>query len=450
MEDSIKTPEVLDIERRLDKARAALAQTESEMYDVEDKLEVVMSDGTRVNLLGEIIDRLGELDKLRGTDLFWGEGYDKEATAERMESIRGEVIKYREKVKSYNDQRDQIRNRMRAALSDVQFLREELDAAKEEAEESQFDFVVERDETEVKRRLVMPWSSRTEADKRYWLVFIATMLVTFGFTMLVHYYEVPKPEVKIVKIPERLAKLILEKKKPVEQPKPKEEEKKPEEEKKKKSSKDKATPKQVDAAKNKAKKSGLLAFQDSFSSLAELSSLDKLGAQARVNNAGQQARKVQRSIVASNIEGGSGGIQTSSISRNVGGGSGQSLKGTGVQRVGSEIGTEYVDDERRLSGGPGPSRTDEEIQIVFDRYKSTLYRMYQRELRKNPTLQGKLVIKLTIMPDGSVSKASVQSSDLDAPALEAKIIARVKTFNFGKKEGTKPITILYPIDFLPI
>jgi hypothetical protein len=30
-----------------------------------------------------------------------------------------------------------------------------------------------------------------------------------------------------------------------------------------------------------------------------------------------------------------------------------------------------------------------------------------------------------------------------------KIVARVKKFNFGAKEGVPPVTILYPIDFLP-
>jgi hypothetical protein len=31
----------------------------------------------------------------------------------------------------------------------------------------------------------------------------------------------------------------------------------------------------------------------------------------------------------------------------------------------------------------------------------------------------------------------------------AKIVARVKRFNFGPKDGVPAITILYPIDFLP-
>ena len=45
------------------------------------------------------------------------------------------------------------------------------------------------------------------------------------------------------------------------------------------------------------------------------------------------------------------------------------------------------------------SRSIEEIQVVFDRNKSAIYSLYNRALRKDPTLQGKLVLSLTIAPD---------------------------------------------------
>ena len=59
--------------------------------------------------------------------------------------------------------------------------------------------------------------------------------------------------------------------------------------------------------------------------------------------------------------------------------------------------------DRPLAAGVSAGRTDEEIQIVFDRYKAALYRLYNRELRRDPTLQGQMVLRLTIEPDGSVS-----------------------------------------------
>ena len=105
-------------------------------------------------------------------------------------------------------------------------------------------------------------------------------------------------------------------------------------------------------------------------------------------------------------------------------------------------------DRPLASGGPGLARTDEEIQIVFDRYKAALYRLYNRELRKDPTLRGQMVLRLTIEPDGSVSMCMLQSSDMNAPELSAQVVDRVRTIDFGAKE-VQAITIVYPIDFLP-
>ena len=104
---------------------------------------------------------------------------------------------------------------------------------------------------------------------------------------------------------------------------------------------------------------------------------------------------------------------------------------------------------RPLAAGAAAGRTDEEIQIVFDRYKAALYRMYNRELRKDPTLRGQIVLRLTIEPDGSVSMCELHSSSMDAPELAASVVERVKTFDFGAKEDIVAVTIIYPIDFLP-
>ena len=122
------------------------------------------------------------------------------------------------------------------------------------------------------------------------------------------------------------------------------------------------------------------------------------------------------------------GVQVSQASTSIGGGQGP---------------------DRPMSGGQSAGRTDEEIQIVFDRYKASLYRLYNRELCKNPTLRGQIVIRLTIEPDGSVSFCELQSSDMDAPLLADQIVTRVKGFDFGAKEDIVAMTIIYPIDFLP-
>jgi hypothetical protein len=104
---------------------------------------------------------------------------------------------------------------------------------------------------------------------------------------------------------------------------------------------------------------------------------------------------------------------------------------------------------RPTNNGLAAGRTDEEIQIVFDRYKASLYRIYNMELRKDPTLRGKILMRISIEPDGAVSLCKVESTELASPELADKIVERIKRFNFGPKDDVQRVTILYPIDFLP-
>ena len=142
----------------------------------------------------------------------------------------------------------------------------------------------------------------------------------------------------------------------------------------------------------------------------------------------------------------SGGINLAAISRDVGGGV-ELSDGVQLSRVESGIDGGGPDDRPRSTGATA-GRTDEEIQIVFDRYKAALYRLYNRALRKDPTLRGQMVLRLTIEPDGSVSLCDMQSSDMQAPDLSRQVIDSVTAFQFGAKD-VPSITILYPIDFLP-
>ena len=115
----------------------------------------------------------------------------------------------------------------------------------------------------------------------------------------------------------------------------------------------------------------------------------------------------QRSLVAMQAKGGSsGGIGNAGVSRNVGSGNADRLGGGGIGRGGgsgngagfSRVESSLADlteSSRPLSDGMASGRTDEEIQIVFDRYKAALYRIYNRELRKDPTLRGKMLLRIS-------------------------------------------------------
>lgn len=204
---------------------------------------------------------------------------------------------------------------------------------------------------------------------------------------------------------------------------------------------------------------GILAFKDQFASLAQDQVAPRLGADARYGAADDGGgRPSSHSVLTTTTPGTSGGINVASLNHSVGGGGGGGGGGNGrggaggvsIARASSPI--EAIGggaDRPKARSGPGAARTDEEIQIVFDRYKASFYRLYNRELRNNPTLKGQMVLRLTIEPDGSVSMCVLNSSDMNAPDLAAQVVDRVKTINFGAKEGVQAITIVYPIDFLP-
>jgi len=222
--------------------------------------------------------------------------------------------------------------------------------------------------------------------------------------------------------------------------------------------------------KAKVGNAGILAFKDKIASLAQDNVVVPLGADARHVAADEVGRPSARSLLTSNTPGSSGGLNLASLSRSVGGGGGGSGgggnggggvggRGAGANggggggiggggRAVSPITGITGADRPKARSGPGAARTDEEIQIVFDRYKASFYRLYNRELRNNPALKGQMILRLTIEPDGSVSMCALQSTDMDAPDLATQVVGRVKTINFGAKE-VPAVTIVYPIDFLP-
>jgi hypothetical protein len=228
-----------------------------------------------------------------------------------------------------------------------------------------------------------------------------------------------------------------------------------------------ADPRLKPGREGRAGKAGILAFRDQFAGLTQDKVAPRLGADARLHDAADFGRASSRSMLTTNAPGSSGGINLASLSRAVGGGGGGGaggvhgdggggdggggggIQGVQVGRATSAIAGIGGGGRPLAHGGPGPSRTDEEIQIVFDRYKASFYRLYNRELRSNPGLRGQMVLRLTIEPDGSVSMCVLQSTDMDAPELAAQVVDRVRTINFGAKDSVRALTIMYPIDFLP-
>lgn len=448
MTDEIKKQQE-DVNRKIDDAYNRLEELESEEQGISEELAQLSTKRQRFAVLSEISDQLEKLEKLGGSNLFWGEDFNRDSAFKQQKQVRDLIINYDTRVAELQGKQADRDDFVESLTAKINLLNEETMSLQERKDARADEFIIEREMVDGPYRpMHMPWNTNDRDQKQFRKILLIVLFCTVLLGVLIPMWNIPVPDrIEVVEIPERLAQLIIPKKEPPPPPKvEKREEKKLEKEKPKKEAK--PQPEKAKKARKKAERSGLMAFKDDFADLIDDTPIAKLGSKAKISGKGSKAKKTTRSLVTSNVGTSSGGINTAALSRNVGG-SGDSMSGVEFTHVQSSIGSDFFGEERPLSDGPGPSRTDEEIQIVFDRYKSALYRIYNRELRKNPTLQGKMVLRLTIEPNGKVSACSVDSSDMDSTELDKKIAARVKKFNFGAKDGVPTITILYPIDFLP-
>jgi outer membrane biosynthesis protein TonB len=211
------------------------------------------------------------------------------------------------------------------------------------------------------------------------------------------------------------------------------------------------------AARERASQAGVVAFADQLADLRDSTIVAGAVASRPLSDAVGPGPRAERSLVTSAAGRSSGGINTAALSRNTGGGGGGEgsggLAGRAITQVSGPAG---LADASAAAGaahaaaaeGRKLQRSREEIELVFDRNKGAIYALYHRALREDPTLQGKLVLKLTIAPSGKVTACEVVSSELHAPDLEQKLVQRVLMFDFGARDVDE-ITTTKPIDFFP-
>ncbi len=438
----------------LSQARERLDGLLRDLGAVDAELEAVAPERHQYRLLEQVCGSLEELEEIGAAQLFWNGSADTTTPREQIRSARGRVDSFQKRLDEIEVRRQAIVDEIEQAEESTDWLEDDVFEAERQAEAKKREWVIERDIDGLPiRAATMPWSRGGEDDLRFrknlGIALLISLLLAIVFPMI----DLPLPEAwEVEEVPDRFTSLIEQKivlppaPPVVQEVKPDQREPEPVDELIAEKPAPKAAP-TPDSTKKSAASKGILAFREKFSNLPNEPAA-KLGAAAKIKDSGSAALGLtQRSMVTTQAPGSSGGINLASLSRDSGGG-GEGLAGVGVARATSSIG-DGTGSDRPLSDGPGLSRTDEEIQIVFDRHKSALYRLYNRELRKNPTLRGQMVLRFTIQPDGSVSMCELKSSDMNAPQLASQVVGRVKTFDFGAKEGIPAITILYPIDFLP-
>jgi hypothetical protein len=432
---------------------------------VESELNGLATERKQHRVLHAVCASLDELSALNAAILFWGDSAAIHVGEAQVRRVRGRVELFEKRIGGLEDQRRNVLEQINELQNNAGLLEDELFEAQEEEERRKQEWIVEREiENLHSRPLVMSWTRGGEDDRRFRKSLGIALTICLLFAVLLPLIRLPSRQTPDdTQKQDRLVMMIERKpqpkppeqqplppppkvaqQKPVEQPAPRLAPKPRKEEPEKGSAGEgpgePAIPQQ-----------GLLALREKLDAMKDAQVAPELGAQARINNASDNSvGRPQRAMLTTSAPGSSGGINLAALSRNIGsaGGGARGMHAGTLTHATSNIAAVAPGGDHPLKGGPGPSRTDEEIQIVFDRYKASLYRLYNRELRKDPTLQGKMNLRLTIEPDGTVSLCVLQSTDMNAPELSAQIVERVKGFNFGAKD-VPAITIVYPIDFLP-
>jgi protein TonB len=275
------------------------------------------------------------------------------------------------------------------------------------------------------------WALQEEADRRFRRLVWRILLPLLVIGLIIPYVRMAERERAAAEETARYAELL----KPPPPP-PKKEEPKPEPE---KAPEKPQLSKEQKVAKAREKATKMMAQFDQLADLREkdLPKIDNpMSASVITSKSG-----TGNPSFASSATAGSGGIGEIGVVEH----------GAARTGLGSRSGTAV----RSNIGGRGEGmgkivkgRTLEEIQLVFDRTKGAFYTMYVREQRQRPDMAGKVTVRLTIAPNGSVKSCRVISSELSHPEFEKKVVARVLLMDFGPKD-VGDFTIDYPILFFP-
>lgn len=311
--------------------------------------------------------------------------------------------------------------------------------------------------------LELPWASSQDEDKRFWRVLGILCVPLLLLSIAIPLIQLPEPKrEELEKLPPQLARVVLEKKelpKPPPPPPPQEEkkpeEKKPEpkpEEKKPESKavepkKPEPEPVKLQKAIEQAKQSGVLAQMDTLADMRDALDITEVKKPAASLKSAGAAETVDRNLIGKAATQTSGGINTAALSRDTGGVALSGRETTVVESKLEEVSAAAADNRQQQTREKA-YRGDQAIRQKMEEAKGRIFGIYNRALRENPTLQGKVVFKLVIEPNGSVSNAQIVSSELNDADLERKLLAAVRGINFGASDVLQT-TLNYSFDFLP-
>ena len=310
-------------------------------------------------------------------------------------------------------------------------------------------------------QLALRWCPDSQRDHifiAFAVVILASLLATGFFLSSI---PVPKQDRDThIDVPERIARFITEKQKPpkkepseapprpIPRPKPKFQRSKPEER--------KPLTKLEEQARQNAEESGLLALTRELADLVDTASIsDIAGVKMNMSADNHTFAAADTTILTAEQGGRNGdGVRPQAHVSHVGQTQlNDNQKQLAQQLLASKgeivVTADKKADERSRSTVRGENvRSEADVAYVMDQHKNILHSIYRQARRTNPGLRGKVILEITILPSGQVSEVRVNSSELSDETFEARLVARIKHFNFGA-HTVETLTVIVPVEFLP-
>lgn len=304
---------------------------------------------------------------------------------------------------------------------------------------------------------VLPWETGGEADRLFRRVLLSSLGILLVLSVTLPLLPLPVIEAMLAEEEPVLTRVVLEKKvlpEPVVKPRPREELVRPKPKPKPKPERKpqvqpKPAPQPVDRlaeARDTARATGVLAFRDDLASLRDSVDVQDLN-QTRSSRGASEAAELQRAVITQKGPARSSGIRAANLSTDTGG---PALSGRETTTINSDIaGTPRAGKAPNSAGADQPGgRGDDAIRRVMDRNKGAIFALYNRALRSNPLLEGRLVFEMVIHPDGSITELTLISSELGDAELTRRILSRIRLIEFGR-DDVLSTRVNYSFDFLP-
>ncbi|MCB1647214.1 MAG: AgmX/PglI C-terminal domain-containing protein [Pseudomonadales bacterium] len=209
-------------------------------------------------------------------------------------------------------------------------------------------------------------------------------------------------------------------------------------------------PEPVPTARERALASGVLQFADELRAMRQAPVSTELASNQLTDGSEQAENALRETLTATarepEIRTRSGGVDTSVMREDVGGVA-LAARATGSVSRQWDVNADYVPRQGQRQSAVS-DRSDEEIRRVMDQNKGAIYAIYNRALRKNPLLRGKLTIELVINSDGVIETLQLVNSELGDSDLENKLVSRIRMIRFSE-QSVASTRLSYSFDFLP-